>query len=102
MEKENENVSFLANEEITEERDCLINYISRCSSLYGDKLLDFMQENNLPNLQEATVAQLKKYIATHNLKPVALPKERMGEKKVKFVTKYFRPAINKSESELTR
>ena len=52
-------------EKTAEERDRLIQYISERSSLYGDKLLDFMETYGLTGLQNATVEQLQEYIVTH-------------------------------------
>ena len=47
------------------EKDRLIETISRASDPYGDKLVDFMDQYHLINLQSATVEQLKAYIKTH-------------------------------------
>ena len=45
------------------EKDLLIKQISNCSDRRGDKLIDFMNQYHLDNLQSATVEQLKEYIA---------------------------------------
>lgn len=47
------------------EKDRLIETISRASDRYGNKLIDFMSQYHLINLQSATVEQLKEYIKTH-------------------------------------
>ena len=47
------------------QKNDMIDFISRHSSRYGDKLVDFMESYNLINLEEATVPQLQEYIATH-------------------------------------
>ncbi len=51
--------------ENSREKDRLIETISRASDRYGDKLVDFMDQYHLINLQSATVEQLKTYIKTH-------------------------------------
>lgn len=42
----------------------LITKLSQMSNKYGDKLIDFMNRYNLNNLQQATVEQLKEYLAS--------------------------------------
>lgn len=42
--------------------DELIDIISSKSDRYGDKLIDFLNKNNLTCLQEATIEQLQNYI----------------------------------------
>lgn len=46
-------------------RDDLIDIISRKSDRSGDKLLDFLNKNNLISLQDATVEQLQSYISNY-------------------------------------
>ena len=45
----------------------LIGIISRASSRYGDKLLDFMDRYHLHGLIEATEEQAREYIETEGL-----------------------------------
>jgi len=47
------------------QRDRMIKVISKSSSKYGDKLLDFMEQYKLSGLQDASIEQLKEYIK-HN------------------------------------
>lgn len=46
--------------------DKLINVISRSSSRYGDKLLDFMDQYKLNGLKDARAKQLEEYIKNNN------------------------------------
>lgn len=48
----------------------LINFLHKCSTVYDDKLLDFMEEYHMDNLRQVTSAQLKKYVAKHNLRKI--------------------------------
>lgn len=48
-------------------KDQLIKIISAASNRYGDKLVDFMERYNLPNLMSATAAQLAEYIKEEQL-----------------------------------
>jgi|GEM_PF-4507933 len=52
-----------------QEKSRLIEIISRQSSRYGDKLIDFMDTYRLDNLQSATVEQLRVYVATRCHQP---------------------------------
>ena len=47
---------------LNKSKDELIMFISERSSRYRDKLIDFMYQYKLTNLQQATVEQLKEYI----------------------------------------
>ena len=46
----------------------LIDIISSKSDRYGDKLIDFLNKNNLTCLQEATIEQLQNYIKEEEIK----------------------------------
>jgi hypothetical protein len=46
-------------------KDELINIISSKSDRYGDKLIDFLDRNNLISLKDATVEQLQNYISNY-------------------------------------
>ena len=48
----------------------LLNFLCKCSTGYNDKLLDFMEEYHMDNLRQVTSAQLKQFIAKHNLHKV--------------------------------
>lgn len=48
--------------------DELIDIISSKSDRYGDKLIDFLNKNNLTGLQEATIEQLQNYIKEEETK----------------------------------
>lgn len=50
---------------INKTKDELINIISSKSDRYGDKLIDFLDRNNLISLQDATVEQLQNYISNY-------------------------------------
>ena len=52
-------------DKIDQEKNRLIELISRQSDFYGNKLVDFMDTYHLNNLQSATVAQLQEYVAIH-------------------------------------
>ncbi len=43
----------------------LIGIISGQSDRFGDKLLDFMDEYHLANLQQATLGQLESFVKVH-------------------------------------
>lgn len=45
------------------EKDALIDKISKAGDRYGNLLIEFLERYNLMGLWEATVAQLKKFIA---------------------------------------
>lgn len=53
--------------DFSDEKENLIFFISRRSSRFGDRLIDFMEKYHLINLQQATVAQLRAYIADNHL-----------------------------------
>ena len=48
--------------------DRLIKIISKSSSRYGDKLLDFMEQYKLNGLKDASKKQLEEYIEKNDLK----------------------------------
>lgn len=48
----------------------LLNFLYKCSTGYNDKLLDFMEEYHMDNLCQVTSAQLKEYVAKHNLRKI--------------------------------
>ncbi len=48
----------------------LLNFLCKCSTGYNDKLLDFMEEYHMDNLCQVTSAQLKEYVAKHNLRKI--------------------------------
>lgn len=48
------------------EKSALIQRISAASDRYGDKLVDFMNRYGLYCLAEATVEQLREYVALHS------------------------------------
>ena len=52
------------------EKSKMIKFLYACSTAYNDKLLDFMDEYHLDNLCCATFAQLKEYVAKHNLRKI--------------------------------
>lgn len=52
----------------TVKTDRLIKIISRSSSRYGDKLLDFMDQYKLNGLKDANAKQLEEYIKKNDLR----------------------------------
>lgn len=52
----------------TVKTDRLIKIISRSSSRYGDKLLDFMDQYKLNGLKDARAKQLEEYIKNNDLR----------------------------------
>ena len=52
----------------TVQTDRLIKIISRSSSRYGDKLLDFMDQYKLNGLKDANAKQLEEYIKKNDLR----------------------------------
>lgn len=50
---------------ISKTKDELINIISSKSDRYGDKLIDFLDKNNLMSLQDSTVEQLQNYMSNY-------------------------------------
>lgn len=53
---------------INKTKSDLIDIISSKSDRYGDKLIDFLNKNNLTCLQEATIEQLQNYIKEEEIK----------------------------------
>lgn len=62
----------------------LISVISRSSNKYGDKLVEFMEMYDLPNLELASAEQLQEYI---NRKGMEQDNEGSSENKVSKKTK---------------
>jgi len=54
----------------------LISIISNASNKYGDKLVDFMDNYNLYNLQSATEEQLQEYIEEKGLVEMITEKQK--------------------------
>jgi len=52
----------------TTQEDRLIKVISKSSSRYGDKLLDFMDQYKLNGLKDANAKQLEEYIKNNDLR----------------------------------
>jgi len=51
-----------------DQKDRFIKVISKSSSRYGDKLLDFMEQYKLNGLKDANAKQLEEYIKNNDLR----------------------------------
>jgi hypothetical protein len=61
------NINYVLTKEAVR-KDQLIKIISRSSSRYGDKLLDFMDQYKLNRLKDANAKQLEEYIKNNDLR----------------------------------